>query len=48
MLKLYIGLYTKVSISDDDARLGWPCTTKTDENIIRVKQLVLSDDKLTV
>ena len=28
---------------EDDPRLGWPSTATTDENIIRVKQLVRSD-----
>ena len=33
---------------EDDPRLGRPSTATTDENIIRVKQLVRSDRRLTV
>ena len=33
---------------EDDPKTGQPSTTRTDENIIRVKQLVQSDCRLTV
>ena len=33
---------------DDDPKTKWSSTTRTDENIIRVKQLVRSDCRLTV
>ena len=32
---------------EDDSKMGQPFTTRTDENITRVKQLVQSDDMLT-
>ena len=33
---------------EDDAKTGQPSTTRTDENVTRVKQLVRSDRRLTV
>ena len=33
---------------EDDPKMGRPSTTRTDENITRVKQLVRSDRRLTV
>ena len=33
---------------EDDPKTGRPSTTRTDENITRVKQLVQSDGRLTV
>ena len=33
---------------EDDPRSGRPSTTKTDKNIVRVKQMVRSDRRLTI
>ena len=38
----------QTSVVDDDARLGWPSMSKTDNNVAKVHEVIRSNRRLTV